>query len=125
MAAPDRPRIKRELLEMLLVISKESHPNEMVALLAGKKNLAEELVVLPFESGLTSAIIHTEMLPLGMRIVGTFHSHPSPHPIPSTADLQMFSRFGRFHIIVAYPYTMESWKCYDRYGNEVEAEIVD
>lgn len=125
MVAPDKMKIKRELLEMLLVASKESHPNEMVALLAGKKNVAEELVVLPFESGTTSAIIHTEMLPLGMRIVGTFHSHPSPHPVPSAADLQMFSRFGRFHIIVAYPYDEDSWKCYDRYGNEVEVEIVD
>jgi proteasome lid subunit RPN8/RPN11 len=118
-------KIKKELLEMLLAISKESHPMEMVALLAGRRNVAEELIVLPFESGVASAIIHTEMLPLGMRIIGTFHSHPSPHPVPSSADLELFSRFGRYHIIVAYPYTMDSWKCYDRHGNVVEAEIID
>jgi proteasome lid subunit RPN8/RPN11 len=118
-------KIKRPLLEMLLAVSKESHPHEIVALLAGKKNVAEELIVLPFEGGMTSAIIHTEMLPLGMKVIGTFHSHPSPNPVPSRADLEMFSRFGRYHIIVAYPYTTESWRCYDRYGNPVDAEVVD
>jgi len=110
---------------MILAVSKDNHPDEVVALMAGRKGIAEELVFLPFEGGRTSAIIHMDMLPLGMRIIGTFHSHPSPNPYPSSADLQMFSRYGRYHIIVAYPYTMDSWKCFDRNGREVEVEIVE
>jgi proteasome lid subunit RPN8/RPN11 len=118
-------KIRRNLLEMILAVSEESHPNEMVAMLAGKGDTAEELILLPFESGLEAAIIHTEMLPLGMKIIGTFHSHPSANAAPSTADLEMFSRFGRYHLIVPYPYKEENCKCYDRYGNEIEMEIVD
>jgi proteasome lid subunit RPN8/RPN11 len=118
-------KIKRSLLEMLLIISKENHPHEIVALLTGRKGVAEELIILPFEGGRSSAIIHMEMLPLGMKIIGTFHSHPSPNPYPSSADLDMFSRYGKYHIIVAYPYTMDSWRCFDRAGREVRAVVVE
>ncbi len=110
---------------MILAVAKDSYPYEIIALLAGKKNVAEELIILPFESGMTSAIIHTEMLPLGMKILGSVHSHPTPNNTPSSADIEMFSRFGRYHIIVGYPYTERSWRCYDRFGKEVNVEIVD
>ncbi|AGK60707.1 proteasome Rpn11 subunit JAMM motif, Metallo peptidase, MEROPS family M67B [Archaeoglobus sulfaticallidus PM70-1] len=117
--------IKRELLELMLAVAKENHPNEIVALITGRKGIGEELIFLPFESGETMAIIHTDMLPLGMKILGSFHSHPRPILEPSQADLSMFSRIGKFHIIVAYPYDKKSWRCFDRYGNEIEVKILD
>jgi proteasome lid subunit RPN8/RPN11 len=64
------------------------------------------------------------MMPVDFNIVGTIHSHPSPHPIPSDADLELFRKHGRIHIIIAYPYDKNSWKAYDYAGNETTLKIV-
>ncbi len=118
-------KVKKEVLEFALEIAKESYPNEFVALLTGRKGIIEELVFLPFKAGESLAIIHMEMLPLGYRIYGTVHSHPSPNCTPSKADLEMFSKHGVVHIIICYPFEWGCWRFYDKNGNEVELEIVD
>ncbi len=117
-------KIKRELLITILEAAKNAHPEEFIALLSGEKGVISELVFLPFVSGETSAIIHLEMLPIGMKIYGTVHSHPSPSCRPSEEDLALFTRFGKYHIIVCYPYCEDCWRCYNRDGEEVELEIV-
>ena len=61
---------------------------------------------------------------LFFNIVGTIHSHPSPFPIPSDADLELFRKHGRVHIIIANPYNHSSWKAYDYNGEEIKIEIV-
>ncbi|AEA46939.1 Mov34/MPN/PAD-1 family protein [Archaeoglobus veneficus] len=118
-------KILRGVLKMALEAAKDMHPHEFVALLGGKGELINELVFLPFQSGSVSAIIHMDMLPIGMRVLGTIHSHPSPNATPSQEDLQMFARFGKVHIIVAYPYGEDDWKCYDRSGQPTEIEVVE
>ena len=60
------------------------------------------------------------MLPIDFSIIGTVHSHPSPVPRPSAADLHLFEKFGSVHIIVANPFDELSWKAYDYMGNELE-----
>ena len=118
-------KIKREVLKLALEIAKESYPNEFVALLTGRKGVIEELLFLPFDAGESSAIIHLDMLPLGYRVYGTVHSHPSPSCKPSQADLAMFSKHGVVHVIVCYPFEEGCWRFYDKYGNEIKIEIVD
>jgi len=118
-------KITRSLLEMILAAARDSYPHEFVALLSGKKGVINELIFLPFESGEMGAIIHTDLLPLGMKIYGTVHSHPSENARPSSEDLRMFSRFGKIHIIVSYPFNEKSWRCYDSKGNRIEIEVVD
>ncbi len=118
-------KISKGLLETILEAARSAHPDEFIALLSGSKDVMNELVFLPFVSGGTSAIIHLDMLPIGMKIFGTVHSHPSPSCLPSEEDLNLFTRFGKYHIIVCYPYDIESWKCYDRSGREVELEVVE
>jgi len=118
-------RIRKEVLELALEIARESYPREFVALLTGKRGVIEELTFLPFESSESSAIIHYEMLPLGYKIYGTIHSHPTPSCKPSQADLEMFSKRGSIHIIVCYPFEWGCWKFYDRSGNEIHLEILD
>lgn len=118
-------KISRGLLETILEAARNAHPDEFIALLSGSKDVMDELIFLPFVSGGTSAIIHLDMLPIGMRVFGTVHSHPSPSCRPSEEDLALFTRFGKYHIIVCYPYDMKSWKCYDRSGREVELEVVE
>ncbi len=118
-------KIKKSLLDAILEAARNAHPDEIIALLSGEKGVISELVFLPFVSGSSSAIIHLDMLPIGMRVYGTVHSHPSPSCEPSEEDLALFSRFGKYHIIVCYPYCENCWKCYNMYGEEVELEVVE
>lgn len=119
-------RIARSLLDFILAAAKDNYPYEIIGLLTGKKDLAEEIVFLPgTQSGETSATIFMDMLPLGMKIIGSAHSHPSSVIRPSSADLRMFSRHGKYHIIVGYPFNQNNWKCFDRDGNEVHIKVVD
>ncbi len=118
-------KITRSLLEMILAAARDSYPYEFVALLTGKKGVINELIFLPSESGEMSAVIYTDMLPLGMKIYGTVHSHPSRNIEPSAEDLHLFSKYGRVHIIVGYPYDEKSWRCYDSRGNRIEIEVID
>ncbi|WP_202319269.1 Mov34/MPN/PAD-1 family protein [Archaeoglobus neptunius] len=118
-------KISKELLRTILEAAKSSHPDEFIALLGGSKGVMSELIFLPFVSGSVSAVIHLDMLPIGMRVFGTVHSHPSPSCRPSDEDMSLFTRFGKYHIIVCYPYGENNWKCYDRSGKEVELEVVE
>lgn len=117
-------KIKRDLINALIEIAKENHPMEFFALLTGKKNVIEEFIYLPFQQGETFAIFDHSLLPLGMRIYGTAHSHPSSSPKPSKQDLSTFASFGKVHIIIHYPYCRNCFKIYDRDGREIELEIV-
>jgi proteasome lid subunit RPN8/RPN11 len=118
-------KIKKELLVTILESAKSAHPDEFVALLTGEKDIMSELVFLPFISGNSSALIHLDMLPIGLKVYGTVHSHPSPNCSPSQEDMTLFTRFGRYHIIVCYPYRENCWKCYNRKGEEIELEVVE
>ena len=124
-ASSPRTAIKRELLLALIEASKSMHPREFIALLTGKRNLIEEFIMLPYESGETMAVIQTHTLPIGIRIMGSVHSHPSPNPIPSSEDLNMFASHGNVHIIIHYPYCENCWKAYNARGEEIELEVVD
>ena len=89
------------------------------------KNTIVELILLPGTiSGDAHAIFRLHMLPIDLSIVGTVHSHPSPYPIPSEADLELFRKHGRIHIIAASPFNISSWKAYDYDGKEIEMIII-
>jgi proteasome lid subunit RPN8/RPN11 len=64
------------------------------------------------------------MLPVDLSIVGTVHSHPVYSSIPSKADLNLFSKKGRIHIIVAMPFNSNSWKAYNSNGEIVQMKVV-
>ncbi len=117
-------KIERELLIAILEAAKSAYPDEFVALISGTKDVMKELIFLPSASGSTSALIHLDMLPIGIHVLGTVHSHPSPVCRPSEEDLALFTRFGKYHIIVCYPYDENSWKCYNRMGDEIEIEVI-
>ncbi len=122
-----RYTISREVLETAIAAARESHPHEFIALLGGnrRKKHISELVFLPSVTGGVSAVIHMDMLPIGMSVFGTIHSHPTPNPTPSLQDLETFSKRGILHVIIAYPYTMQSWRAYRSDGSLVELEVVE
>jgi len=121
-------KIKEKCLDLIMECSKSSHPNEFGGLLRvdiDKKDTIIELIMLPGTiSGESHAIFKLHMLPIDFTIVGSVHSHPSPSAMPSDADLSLFRKHGKVHIIAAYPYNHNSWKAYDKNGDEIELSII-
>ncbi|MCD6461623.1 MAG: Mov34/MPN/PAD-1 family protein [Thermoplasmata archaeon] len=117
--------IRSGVLETILASARSTHPHEFAGSLRAEGDTITEVILIPGTiSGDSHAIMKTYMLPIDLSIVGSVHSHPSPSPYPSEADLQMFKNFGRVHIIAAYPYTMDSWRSYDSTGREIHLEVV-
>lgn len=121
-------KIKRECLTLIFECAKSNFPNEFGGLLrvdTESKDTIIEVIILPGTiSGDSHAIFQMHMRPIDFSIVGTVHSHPSPSARPSDADLHLFSKYGKIHIIAASPFNEESWKAYDYSGKEVEVAIV-
>jgi len=127
--APHSWKITRKCLELIFESSKSNYPQEFGALLRVDrvdKNMIIEVVLLPGTiSGDSHAIFHLHMLPIDYSIVGTVHSHPSSIARPSDADLDLFSHFGKIHIIVGVSsYGNVSWQAYDYAGRGVVIEII-
>ena len=117
--------IRRKTLRMILEASKDTYPKEFAAILRAEEGVIEELLLLPGTvSGDVHAIFQLHMLPIDFSVVGTIHSHPSGSYNPSDADRQLFSHFGRVHIIVGHPYTERTWRAYDHNGAPRKLETV-
>jgi proteasome lid subunit RPN8/RPN11 len=118
-------RIARDTLNFILEVSKSSHPNEWIGLLREENGVIRDVLFLPgTESSETSASIRLDMLPLGISVAGSVHSHPFPGG-PSPEDLHLFSRKRWINIIVWYPYDKNSWACYDPTGKRIELPVID
>ena len=122
-------RVDREVLESVIYYSKQAYPNEFLAFFDGKiidKILyITSLIFVPGETCETGAVVHTEMIPMNTKYWGSVHSHPGPSAMPSGADLKTFSKNGYFHMIVCLPYSLETFKSYDRYGEHMDYTIGD
>src|SRR3990170_2190154 len=117
--------IRRKTLRMILEASKDTYPKEFAAILRAEEGVIEEILLLPGTiSGDVHAIFQLHMLPIDFSVVGTIHSHPSGNYNPSEADLQLFSHFGRIHIIAGMPYAVDTWRAYDHYGKPWKLEVV-
>lgn len=125
---PIQWKIKKKCLNIILESAKSIYPKEFGGLLradANVKNTIIEVILLPGTiSGGSQAIFKLHMLPIDFSIIGTVHSHPSGNPVPSPADLELFNKYGRIHIIVANPFNETSWKAYNYLGNEINMTIV-
>jgi proteasome lid subunit RPN8/RPN11 len=121
-------KIKRNCLELIFECAKSNHPREFGGFLRideNAKDTISELVILPGTiSGDYHAIFKMHMLPIDFTIVGTVHSHPSPYPRPSEADLNLFQKHGKVHIIVASPYNEKTWRAYNSLGQEKNMQVV-
>ena len=117
--------ITLKVLELMFAAAKDTHPNEFACVLRAQDGIITEILLVPgTESGGTSAILRLHMLPIDFSVVGSAHSHPTPNAIPSEADLHLFSKFGPLHIIIGYPYSLDTWKAYTRDGSEIKLEVV-
>ena len=120
-------KIKQDCLDIILESAKSIYPKEFGGLLrvdSKFKHTIIEVILLPGTiSGGSQAIFQLHMLPIDFSIIGTVHSHPSGFPNPSNADLTLFDKYGRIHIIVASPFDEYSWKSYDYSGKEIDIKI--
>lgn len=117
--------IRRKTLRMVLEASRDTYPREFAAVLRAEEGVITELLLLPGTiSGDVHAIFQLHMLPIDFTAVGTIHSHPSGNYSPSEADRNLFSHFGRIHIITGHPYTEDTWRAYDHMGNPRPLEVV-
>lgn len=119
--------IDRKTLEAMMSFARENHPHEVVLLLRGKREkdafFIEEFLFPPFaSSGRGFAQFPPHMLPIDFSIVGTAHSHPSGSTKPSASDLNNF--YGRFMMILAYPYGREDAAAFNSRGENLAIEIV-
>ncbi len=122
-------RVDREVLESVIYYAKQAYPNEFLAFFDGEiKNkilYITSLIFLPGETCQTGAVVHTELIPMNTKYLGSVHSHPGPSAQPSGADLKTFSRHGYFHMIVCLPYSLETFRAYDRYGDPLNYSVGD
>lgn len=122
-------RVDREVLESVIYYSKQAYPNEFLAFFDGqikdKILYITGLIFVPGETCETGAVVHTELIPMNSKYFGSVHSHPGPSAMPSGADLKTFSRHGYFHMIVCLPYSLETFRSYDRYGQHLGYSIGD
>jgi proteasome lid subunit RPN8/RPN11 len=116
-------RLKRELLQFLLKAARSAHPREFAGVLRRRGDVIEEVLLVPTQSSERSALLSIHMLPIDPSVIGTVHSHPEPPPLPSEEDLFFFDRFGAVHLIIAYPYTEDSWAAFNHRGERIELEI--
>ena len=124
---PVKWNIKQDCLDIILESAKSIYPKEFGGLLrvdTELKHTITEVILLPGTiSGGSQAIFQLHMLPIDFSIVGTVHSHPSGFPNPSEADLTLFNKYGKIHIIVASPFDEYSWRSYDYLGKEIDIKI--
>ena len=117
--------IRKETLRLLLESARGSLPNEFAGILRAYEGVITEVLVLPgTEQGARAALFQFSMLPIDPSVVGTAHSHPSGNYWPSGADLELFDRFGRVHIICSYPFGLNDWQAYDGRGRARRLDVV-
>ncbi len=117
--------IERSAVREIISRAKEAYPNEFGAMLRGIERITHIEPILDTASG-RSIVMFSLFDRLSQRSVqgeGVVHSHPSGSTRPSSADLQMFSRFPGINIIIGFPFTEGTMAAYDRLGNMVELEI--
>ncbi|MDO5850158.1 MAG: Mov34/MPN/PAD-1 family protein [Methanobacteriaceae archaeon] len=118
------------VIDSVIFYSKKSYPNEFLAMFDGyiedNALFITSLIFIPGERSHTSASFNDWLLPPDQKKFGTVHSHPGFNTAyPSGADLVTFSKYGNFHIIVCEPYSLETMKAYDAYGQPTTFEVGD
>lgn len=127
--------IAGDTLAFALDAAADSHPNEYMGLLRGEKastfDLDDRGIVITdilFIPGTTSnsesATLQSNMVPTGVRTVGSIHSHPNGVLRPSDTDLETFGS-GKIHIILGAPYDADCWQAFDRAGDPRDLPVLD
>ncbi|MBI1973427.1 hypothetical protein HYS54_01310 [Candidatus Micrarchaeota archaeon] len=125
-------KVSGKLLSGLVELAREAKPREVGGLLLQKKSVVSDFVLMPGEFTTHSVYVRYYDVPIYPSSVGTFHSHPAPRGRlpgsylggPSRADKDFFSRMGRFHLILADPFSIKTASAWDGRGKPASIELV-
>ncbi|MBN2127435.1 MAG: Mov34/MPN/PAD-1 family protein [Candidatus Diapherotrites archaeon] len=120
-------KLKKSVIDDLLLAARNTYPNEFFAYLGGDKktNTVDEFILAPAVYGKTFVMIKEYLMPFDSRIMGSIHSHPGKSNFPSKADVNSFGKKGEIHLIIAFPYTLNSIQAYDEKGIKTEFELIE
>jgi len=123
----DSLKIQIGIVESILHSAKHTYPDEFLALLGinHETGIIDELVIVPAIYGKNFSTFRRDLVPFDSKIVGSVHSHPSESNEPSEGDLNSFARTGNYHLIVAYPYSIDNLAAYNAKGNKLKLVIVE
>ena len=117
--------IDEEVISTIIEFAKTSYPKEFIAFLQGtikeEKLLVASLTYQHFYASEKSAFTQTT-LPLISNIIGTIHSHPLQSK-PSKTDLKFFNKNYMIHMIISYPFNINTIKVYNKYGEEIKFRV--
>ena len=116
--------IKKETLESIIIAAKNVYPNEFFSFIGGENEIINELVIVPATYGDKFCLFRLDLVPYDPTIIGTVHSHPSVYNTPSKADLDSFRKKGKIHLIIGYPYDLNTLKAFDNTGKEIEIIVI-
>ena len=118
--------ITRRCLAAALACAQSAYPNEFGGVLrSDRPGVITELLLLPgTTAGRRHANFQLAMLPVDLGVSGTVHSHPSGALHPSQADVSLFRRWGRRHLILGHPYGPGAWRAYDGNGEEASLQVL-
>ena len=122
-------RITREVAGLLLAMSREVYPREMITTMHGSYKqgvvTVREVYLIPgsiYGEGFSS--FNPYVMPFDVSFMGVAHSHPSGVGMPSGEDLTHM--MGRVMVIVTAPYRDErDIHAFNSKGEKLEVEIID
>ncbi|MFX0012450.1 MAG: Mov34/MPN/PAD-1 family protein [Candidatus Hermodarchaeota archaeon] len=118
--------IKKQLLIGILALCQNQHPKEILGLLRIIDGIATEYILPPGAlTSKTSGFLIPSRLGLDLTLKGSIHSHPSGNPYPSLMDINSVFKTKEFNFIIAFPYNLNSIKCFNNRGQEIEFTILD
>jgi proteasome lid subunit RPN8/RPN11 len=119
-------RIRKGVLEDVLLASSNTSPSEFFALLGCRKEprTIDEFVVVSAEYCRDAVLVREWQIPFDRHIRGSVHSHTEGRCAPSHTDLRNFAKFGEIHLITFPPFASESFAAFDCRGAALRLEVV-
>ena len=119
--------IKKDVVDDIIEFARINHPREFIMYLEGKIRkkvlIIDGLLYQEYVSNRTSATSKVNF-PIGLKIVGSVHSHPGSSAKPSKADLKSFLKNGLVHLIIKEPYFKEDIAVYLANGQATTIKII-
>ncbi len=120
--------IKKDLIDGLIKMCKDSHPTKIRGILSADKGIVTEIIFpsRPCTSpGIYDSIFPTCSIPLNFSYEGTVITRPSGDLSVNEALGDVFKK-RRFTMLIAHPYDgLDSIKCFDSNGNMQKIKIVE
>jgi len=119
-------KIKREIIEKITELPRETHPKEFLAFfegLIGSEVIINDIFYQPYIANNRSAFARLD-IPLTTNTLGSIHSHPGPRNTPSRADRRFFRKTGIVHAIIGYPYREQDIAFYNHHGEPINVTII-